>query len=160
MLWPWPLTYFKVKVVAGLGTTILWICLLLVQQLCTFVDAKVKVTRWHSIKMHSQQFLFYLSLTLSHICLVGSTWQGNKLIQISWTWVKGQGHKYTSLANLLYAFSLLLFNEFQWNLAGTERVLCPLILLIFRFVRHRARSQWDKIEKVVNARVCKWHNIL
>ena len=28
-LWPWPLTYFKVKFVAEQGTTILWICLLL-----------------------------------------------------------------------------------------------------------------------------------
>ena len=57
-------------------------------------------------------------------------------------------------------FSLLLFNEFQWNLAGAERVLCPFILLIVRTVRQRSRSQLDKTQKVVNARICKWHDIL
>ena len=51
-------------------------------------------------------------------------------------------------------FSLLLFNKFQWNLAGLYRVLRPLILFIFRSVCQRSRSQWDKKENVVSARMC------
>ena len=58
------------------------------------------------------------------------------------------------------SFSLLLFNEFQWSVAGTERVLSPFILLIFRSVRQRSRSQWDKTVTVVNVRIRQWHNIL
>ena len=63
-------------------------------------------------------------------------------------------------------FSLLLFNEFQWNLAGAERVLCPLIILFVRSVRQMSRSQWDNTEKVVNEitqkrlSICEWHFIL
>ena len=51
------------------------------------------------MKMLSQQFLWSLSL----VCWVGRTWQGDDLMQISGTQIKGHGHEYTSLENLLYA---------------------------------------------------------
>ena len=42
----------------------------LVEQLYTFLGAKVKVTRWHWMKIHSQQFLCYLYLqSLCHFWL-------------------------------------------------------------------------------------------
>ena len=82
-------------------------------------------------------------------------------------WFKYEGHRLKvkvmsthHLQIFCISFSLLLFNEFQWSLAGTERVFCPLILLIFSSVHKRSRSQGNKTVKVVNARICKWHGIL
>ena len=62
--------------------------------------------------------------------------------------------------NCCRAFSPLFFNEFLWNLAGIETVLRPFSPWIVGSVDQKSRSQSDKTENPISARICKLHGIV
>ena len=62
--------------------------------------------------------------------------------------------------NCCRAFSPLFFNDFLSNLAGILTVLRPFSRWIFRPVDQKHRSQSDKTENPISARICKLHDIV
>ena len=82
------------------------------------------------------------------------------MIQISRMWVKVQGHEYTSWANLdmLYAIFSVIVQRISVKLGWYREGTLSINPMSFKSVR--LRSMWDKTEKVVIARIYKWHDIL
>ena len=62
--------------------------------------------------------------------------------------------------NCCRAFSPLFFDECQWNLAGIETLLRPFSPWIFKSIDQKSRSQSDKTENPISARICKLHGIV